>query len=95
MHGFHHRLGAVLAALLAAGLAVAVVTGCTTSEAVQPRAETGEPAPTTAPAKPATIALHTGNPRESGGVVAAGSSGVRGVHGHGAAAPTALLGRAL
>ncbi|HVW41496.1 MAG TPA: beta-xylosidase [Amycolatopsis sp.] len=75
MQGFRRRLGAVLAALLAMALTAAGLTGCT-GAAVQPRAEAANPTTTsTTPTKPPPVALHTGNARESSGVVAAGGPG--------------------
>src|SRR2546429_7659850 len=75
MQGFRHRLGAVPAGLLAVGLAAAGLVGCSSSAADQPRVEPPTPSPTGAPQQPTQVALHSGNARESAGVVATGGPG--------------------
>ena len=72
MQGFRHRLGALLAALLAMALTAAGLTGCT-SGTLQTQAEAADPTTSTAP-KPVDVALHTDAARESG-VVAVGGPG--------------------
>ena len=75
MQGFRHRLGAVLAALLAVALTASGVAACGSSAADQPAAESPKPATATAGPSPVDVALHTGDARASGGVVAAGGPG--------------------